>query len=105
MNQLLEWLGWGSSVLNATFWKLPLTLFCTGSILFTSLIRVLHTKYNQSFVDVVWHFLFGTVAGAGFFIGLTEDRAYSHHIIQILLLLIAIRGILKTLLVIKPVQR
>jgi steroid 5-alpha reductase family enzyme len=94
MNNFLTWLGFGTDTPNTTsFWHSPLVLVCTGTMFITSLIRVLHPKKNASIVDTIWHCLFGTAAAAGFMIGLSGQLP--HNVIRSILLLIAIRGIIK----------
>lgn len=103
MQDFMHWLGIGAPALctqTKDFWTLPINILCTGIIVATSFIRVVHHKCSQSFVDTVWHFFFGTAAAAGFLLGLSGQM--SHHLVQTILMLIALRGILKTFKVIKP---
>jgi steroid 5-alpha reductase family enzyme len=104
MHNFLVWLGWSvdntfcTPVAN-TFWHSPLGLACTLSLLITSAIRVMHKKSNAGFGDTLWHFLFATVAAAGFTIGATGQ--VPHQLVKSLLILIAVRGVIKAWRVIK----
>lgn len=100
MNDFLIWFGWSvdntfcTPVAN-TFWHSPLGLFCTGSLLVTSAIRVMHWKSNPSLFDSIWHFLFAMVAAAGFVTGISGQAP--HQLVKSLLILIAWRGIVKAI--------
>lgn len=99
VNNFLIWLGWNVDntfyppAVAKAFWSSPLGLFCTGAIMLTSAARLLHWRKSPDFFDTVWQVLFGTVAAAGFFVGL--NGAVPHHLVKSLLILVAVRGIYK----------
>lgn len=105
VNDILVWLGWvtdiGDCAHNAVyFWGTPLGLFISGSIVFSSFIRVSHPKGNQGFFDAIWHLCFGLTGAAGFIGGITV--VHPHHVLKSMLVLMAIRGIVKALRVFRP---
>lgn len=99
MTDFLIWLGWATDnafvpeqVANS-FWHTPLGLLCTGSLLITSALRVMHEKARAGVFDTLWHCAFATVTGAGFVIGLSGTPP--HQLVKSILILTAIRGIYK----------
>lgn len=98
MRDILNWIGWSvdntfcTPVANS-FWHSPLRLFCTATLLLTSAIRVMHYRSNPSMFDTLWHFMFATVAAAGFYIGLSGQ--VPHQLVKSILILVAVRGIVK----------
>ena len=97
-NDILVSLGWVADIGEcaksvAFFWGTPLGLFISGSIVFSSFIRVSHPKGNQGFFDSIWHLCFGLTGAAGFIGGLTAT--YPTQVLKSMLILMAIRGIVK----------
>lgn len=101
MNDFLHWLGFGATVISGSFWALPINIAATATILLTSFIRVVHTKFNQGFADALWHFCFTAVIAVAFIAGVTGSKN-PEHVIQTLLILMAVRGVLKVTGTIKP---
>lgn len=97
-NDILVLLGWVTDIGECSesvvfFCGTPLGLFISGSIVLSSFIRVSHPKGNQGFFDAVWHLCFGLTGAAGFIGGLTET--YPTQVLKSMLILMAIRGIVK----------
>ncbi len=100
INNFASWFGWVTeasdcAMASTYFWSTPLGLIVSGSVVFSSFVRVSHRKGNQGFLDAIWHLCFGLTGAAGFIAGITE--VHPQHIVKSVLVLMAIRGVIKAI--------
>ncbi|QAX92292.1 hypothetical protein HWC07_gp040 [Pantoea phage vB_PagM_LIET2] len=109
MNEFLIWLGWHSSTvfgpshIAQSFWSSPLGLTCTALLCLTSVYRVIHRQSSAGLFDTIWHFFMSIVAFAAFCVGLESDMP--HQIVKSMIILMAIRGVYKSVQVYKVGRR